>query len=121
MEKEKGRFSEYIEKTIKNKNIPKEKVEEMLEVFKEDIKVMDEEQAALMPVVKKKRKKKGSTNKKTNKNLDGEQDELGEGDDILGKTDDPVRMYLREMGGVELLSREGEIAITRESKLAGQP
>lgn len=31
----------------------------------------------------------------------------------LGKTDDPVRMYLREMGGVELLSRDGEIAIAK--------
>jgi RNA polymerase primary sigma factor len=31
----------------------------------------------------------------------------------LGYTDDPVRMYLREMGRVELLSREGEIAIAK--------
>mgnify|MGYP001429762214 FL=1 len=31
----------------------------------------------------------------------------------LGRTDDPVRMYLREMGNVELLSREGEIAIAK--------
>ena len=31
----------------------------------------------------------------------------------LDKTDDPVRMYLREMGSVELLSREGEIAIAK--------
>ena len=31
----------------------------------------------------------------------------------LGRTDDPVRMYLREMGSVELLSREGEIAIAK--------
>ena len=30
-----------------------------------------------------------------------------------GRTDDPVRMYLREMGSVELLSREGEIAIAK--------
>ena len=30
-----------------------------------------------------------------------------------GRTDDPVRMYLREMGAVELLSREGEIAIAK--------
>ena len=29
------------------------------------------------------------------------------------KSDDPIRMYLREMGGVELLSREGEIAIAK--------
>ena len=31
----------------------------------------------------------------------------------LGRSDDPVRMYLREMGSVELLSREGEIAIAK--------
>jgi|TARA_Y100000031_G_scaffold110511_1_gene121712 RNA polymerase primary sigma factor len=31
----------------------------------------------------------------------------------MGRTDDPVRMYLREMGSVELLSREGEIAIAK--------
>jgi len=31
--------------------------------------------------------------------------------EALDRTDDPVRMYLREMGSVELLSREGEIAI----------
>ena len=31
----------------------------------------------------------------------------------LDKSDDPIRMYLREMGGVELLSREGEIAIAK--------
>ncbi len=34
-------------------------------------------------------------------------------EDDLGRTDDPVRMYLREMGSVELLSREGEIAIAK--------
>ncbi len=43
----------------------------------------------------------------------------------LDRTDDPVRMYLREMGSVELLSREGEIAIAkrieagRETMIAG--
>src|SRR6185312_1123708 len=41
------------------------------------------------------------------------------------RTDDPVRMYLREMGSVEVLSREGEIAIAkrieagRETMIAG--
>ena len=34
-------------------------------------------------------------------------------EDDLGRTDDPVRMYLREMGSVELLSREGEIEIAK--------
>src|SRR5262245_21143115 len=43
----------------------------------------------------------------------------------VDRTDDPVRMYLREMGSVELLSREGEIAIAkrieagREAMIAG--
>ena len=35
------------------------------------------------------------------------------GTENLDRTDDPVRMYLREMGSVELLSREGEIAIAK--------
>ena len=39
---------------------------------------------------------------------------LSSGDsEKLDRTDDPVRMYLREMGSVELLSREGEIAIAK--------
>src|SRR6266566_8734394 len=33
--------------------------------------------------------------------------------ELSERTDDPVRMYLREMGSVELLSREGEIAIAK--------
>ncbi len=47
--------------------------------------------------------------------VDAEAD--GEGpakpEEQLERTDDPVRMYLREMGSVELLSREGEIAIAK--------
>ena len=45
--------------------------------------------------------------------------------EVSDRTDDPVRMYLREMGSVELLSREGEIAIAkrieagRETMIAG--
>src|SRR5207245_1213469 len=57
---------------------------------------------------------------------DGEAEARGNvDDDDIGRTDDPVRMYLREMGSVELLSREGEIAVTkrieagREAMIAG--
>jgi RNA polymerase primary sigma factor len=73
---------------------------------------------------------------------DGEEEEKEEGGEIAerpatavakattakeptDRTDDPVRMYLREMGSVELLSREGEIAIAkrieagRETMIAG--
>ncbi len=38
---------------------------------------------------------------------------VGAATENLDRTDDPVRMYLREMGSVELLSREGEIAIAK--------
>jgi len=44
-------------------------------------------------------KKKDNTSKEDGKTIE--------------KSDDPIRMYLREMGGVELLSREGEIAIAK--------
>src|SRR5436305_3559771 len=45
---------------------------------------------------------------------EGESEARGNVDeDDIGRTDDPVRMYLREMGSVELLSREGEIAIAK--------
>ena len=46
-------------------------------------------------------KKKDSASGDSDKNVD------------LDKNDDPIRMYLREMGGVDLLSREGEIAIAK--------
>ena len=46
-------------------------------------------------------KKKDSASTDIDKNVD------------LDKSDDPIRMYLREMGGVDLLSREGEIAIAK--------
>jgi len=52
---------------------------------------------------------------KVEKTEDAEEEEQsGNVDEAsLGRTDDPVRMYLREMGSVELLSREGEIAIAK--------
>src|SRR3989304_861583 len=58
--------------------------------------------------------------------LDGQAEELAEEEeeekeadvevegDITGKTGDPVRMYLREMGTVSLLSREGEVEIAKK-------
>jgi RNA polymerase primary sigma factor len=40
-------------------------------------------------------------------------EQAAEGAEDYGRTDDPVRMYLREMGNVELLTREGEIEIAK--------
>ena len=47
------------------------------------------------------------------KSDDDDSDGAGTVDEDLGRTDDPVRMYLREMGSIELLSREGEIEIAK--------
>ena len=48
------------------------------------------------------------------KTEEAEEEQTGNIDEAtVGRTDDPVRMYLREMGSVELLSREGEIAIAK--------
>ncbi|WGW03835.1 RNA polymerase sigma factor RpoD [Tropicibacter oceani] len=55
---------------------------------------------------------KGSTDLVETKKA-GEVTLAGSGNEKLDRTDDPVRMYLREMGSVELLSREGEIAIAK--------
>ena len=52
------------------------------------------------------KKSQYQSNKKKENNTTSE-------DKVSEKSDDPIRMYLREMGGVELLSREGEIAIAK--------
>ncbi|MBP7721783.1 MAG: RNA polymerase sigma factor RpoD [Alphaproteobacteria bacterium] len=57
---------------------------------------------------------KDGDEKDKDKDKDGDYEAGGNiADDDTGRTDDPVRMYLREMGAVELLSREGEIAIAK--------
>ncbi|MDD3370786.1 MAG: RNA polymerase sigma factor RpoD [Alphaproteobacteria bacterium] len=58
----------------------------------------------------------GDDDETTKEKEEGEASEEGESGNVsddLGRTDDPVRLYLREMGSVELLSREGEIAIAK--------
>jgi len=47
------------------------------------------------------------------KSVKKKDNQLKEDGKTSDKSDDPIRMYLREMGGVELLSREGEIAIAK--------
>jgi RNA polymerase primary sigma factor len=55
-------------------------------------------------LVEKKSQYQSNKKKETNNNTEEKSSD---------KSDDPIRMYLREMGGVELLSREGEIAIAK--------
>ena len=83
-----------------------EQIEDVMAGFSEmGIQVVESEEneEGELPVVKAEKAEEEEAEEQT-----GNVDEAS-----LGRTDDPVRMYLREMGSVELLSREGEIAIAK--------
>ncbi len=94
-------------KKIIEKAIPKKlRLEENIEKFENfiksnDIKIYSEEEAQELISLAKEQ-----ANKSEEVSEDQEKKQTG-------KTDDPVRLYLRDMGAVELLSREGEIAIAK--------
>ena len=96
----------YTQKIIE-KAIPKKfRLEENIKKFQElitsnNIKIYSEEEAKELISLAK---------EQTAKSEDGNDDQEKK---QTGKTDDPVRLYLRDMGAVELLSREGEIAIAK--------
>ncbi len=96
----------YTQKIIE-KAIPKKfRLEENIKKFvnfitSNDIKIYSEEEAKELI---------SSAKEQTAKNQEISEDQEKK---QTGKTDDPVRLYLRDMGAVELLSREGEIAIAK--------
>jgi len=86
--------------------VSSDQIDDVMSMFGEmDIEVVDSAQKVKIPKVK----------------LDLDEDEEQEGDKdevefepgVLGRTSDPVRMYLREMGSVSLLTREGEVEIAK--------
>lgn len=86
--------------------VSSEQIEDVMSMLSEmGINIIEDEEAE-------EEEQKGSTDVTT---TEGTRDlTLGAtGQEKLDRTDDPVRMYLREMGSVELLSREGEIAIAK--------
>ena len=86
--------------------VSSEQIEDVMSMLSEmGINIIEDEEAE-------EEEQKGSTEVTT---TEGTRDlTLGAtGQEKLDRTDDPVRMYLREMGSVELLSREGEIAIAK--------
>ncbi|MEM6759792.1 MAG: RNA polymerase sigma factor RpoD [Pseudomonadota bacterium] len=86
--------------------VSSEQIEDVMSMLSEmGINIIEDEEAE-------EEEQKGSTDVVT---TEGTRDlTLGStGQEKLDRTDDPVRMYLREMGSVELLSREGEIAIAK--------
>jgi len=96
----------YTQKIIE-KAIPKKfRLEENIKKFSDlitsnNIKIHSEEEAKELIILSKEQKAKSEEGS-------DEQEKKQ-----TGKTDDPVRLYLRDMGAVELLSREGEIAIAK--------
>ena len=90
-----------IEKSIPKRFRLEENVKKLEQLFiTSKIKIYTEEEA----------KELINTSKEANKSDENsDEDEKKQ----TGKTDDPVRLYLRDMGAVELLSREGEIAIAK--------
>ena len=91
-----------IEKAIPKKFRENDNIKKLESlILKSNIKIYSEEEAKeLLSIAK------GETNKSDEGSEDTEKKQTG-------KTDDPVRLYLRDMGAVELLSREGEIAIAK--------
>ena len=95
---------EDINKTMPNEEISSEQIEDIMAMFSSmGINVVDEEEAEETASKSKAVATAKGTAVATNSNARAGSD----------RTDDPVRMYLREMGTVELLSREGEISIAK--------
>jgi len=92
---------EEVDEVVNSDEVPSEQLEDMLTMFNEiDIEVIDEEAGV-------------STQKVEAEFVEEERVEEIEDLDIIGRTSDPVRLYLREMGRVSLLTREGEVAIAK--------
>jgi RNA polymerase primary sigma factor len=83
-----------------------DQIEDVMSIFGEmDIEVVDSNQRVTLG--------SGGDDISDDEDDDKEHDGESEGD-AVGKTGDPVRMYLREMGTVSLLSREGEVEIAKK-------
>ncbi len=107
MGKEKGFLTyEEVNDLLPPDIVSSDQIDDVMSMFGEmEIEIVDSAQKVKIPKVK----------------LDLEDEEEGEGEQeeqefepgALGRTSDPVRMYLREMGSVSLLTREGEVEIAK--------
>lgn len=117
--KERGYISyDELNEALPTEEMSSEKIEDIMTMLSEmGINVTDGEEAeeaeeAPEPPAKKKPASKTKA-KASAKEEKPEEFKITTKKDAGERTDDPVRMYLREMGSVELLSREGEIAIAK--------
>ncbi len=97
--------------------VSSEQIDDVMSMFGEmDIEIVDSAQKVKIPKIK--------LDLEEEEELEGEQEEMEFEPGTLGRTSDPVRMYLREMGSVSLLTREGEVEIAKrieegEKEVAG--
>jgi RNA polymerase primary sigma factor len=97
--------------------VSSEQIDDVMSMFGEmDIEIVDSAQKVKIPKIK--------LDLEEDEEIEGEQEEMEFEPGTLGRTSDPVRMYLREMGSVSLLTREGEVEIAKrieegEKEMAG--
>src|SRR5262245_7282989 len=83
-----------------------DQIDDVMSIFGEmDIEVVDANQRVTLSGAGEELAEEEEDDKDVDGDVDG---------DVVGKTGDPVRMYLREMGTVSLLSREGEVEIAKK-------
>src|SRR6185436_10183634 len=83
-----------------------DQIDDVMTIFGEmEIEVVDANQRVALGGASEELAEEEEEEKDTDNEVDG---------DVVGKTGDPVRMYLREMGTVSLLSREGEVEIAKK-------
>ena len=83
-----------------------DQIDDVMSIFGEmDIEVVDANQRVTLGSAGEDLAEEEEEEKEVDNDIDG---------DVVGKTGDPVRMYLREMGTVSLLSREGEVEIAKK-------
>ena len=86
--------------------VSSEQIDDVMSMFGEmDIEIVDSVQKVKIPKVK--------LDLEEEEEMEGEHEEVEFEPGALGRTSDPVRMYLREMGSVSLLTREGEVEIAK--------
>ena len=101
MGKEKGYLTyEEVNDMLPSDVVSSEQIDDVMTMFGEmDIEIIDAQQKVKVK------------SQKEEESEETEEEELDSG--MIGKTNDPVRMYLREMGMVSLLTREGEVEIAK--------
>ncbi len=88
-------------------DIATEQIDDVMGMFGEmDIEIVDSAQKVKIPKIK-------IDMEEGEEEGEGESDEIEFEPGAIGRTSDPVRMYLREMGSVSLLTREGEVEIAK--------